>query len=72
MYNLNNGSRKDIRKVIETLNNGEKGNTLVYSQHSSPSLDYIADRIRCRASEYSLSAYAGGGGITKPGNWVER
>ena len=31
-YNLNNGSRKDIRKVIETLNNGEKGNILVYSQ----------------------------------------
>ena len=24
-YNLNNGSQKDIRKVIETLNNGEKG-----------------------------------------------
>ena len=24
-YNLNNGSWKDIRKVIETLNNGEKG-----------------------------------------------
>jgi hypothetical protein len=31
-YNLNNGSRKDIRKVIETLNNGEKGNISVYSQ----------------------------------------
>ena len=32
-YSLNNKSQKDIRKVIETLNNGEKGkyiNILVY------------------------------------------
>ena len=53
----------------------KKGNISGYSQHSPPSLNYIADsldRIRCRSSVQSSSEYLGGGRVTKPDDWVER
>ena len=48
----------------------KKGNILVYSQHSPPSLDYIADRTWHRISEYS--SYMGGDGIILLGDQVEK
>ena len=53
----------------------KRGNILVYSQHSPPSLNYTADsadRIQHHFSAHSSSKYSGGGGVTKPGDWVER
>ena len=49
----------------------KKGNILVYSQHSPPSLDYIPDsldRIQRHSSIQSSSEYSGGGRVTKPGD----
>ena len=49
----------------------EKGNILVYSQHSPPSLDYVADnraRNWRRSSRQSSSEYLGGGRVTEPGD----
>ena len=60
---------KISEKVLETLNNGEKGNI---HNIAPPSLDYIADRIRHHASEYSSSTYTGRGVIILSVNRVEK
>ena len=51
---------------------GKRGIYWYIHNISPPSLDYIADRIRRRASEYSLSAYVGGGRIILSGDQVEK